>query len=178
MSYFNIFGSTPAEPDQEEQRQRPTTRSQARSNPQHLQLPTDTASRFNGVARGRRSPSPLQVGHNNNSAVIFAYDSTNISQRILQPQQQSTGAEEFENADEDNAFTTTAEMSLSQSSVEELRAAAAAAVEAANAATAALVAASGLVTQQSAQQQQSVQQIRTRKPELPEFDSKNVEIWM
>ena len=70
-------------------------------------------------------------------------------------------------------------MSLSQSSVEELRAAAAAAVEAANAATAALVAASGLVTQQSTQQQQQTgQQIRTRKPDLPEFDARNVEIWI
>ena len=63
------------------------------------------------------------------------------------------------------------------SSIEELRASAAAAVEAANAATAALIAATGLVTQQASQQQQTAQ-IRTRKPELPEFDAKNVEIWL
>ena len=67
-------------------------------------------------------------------------------------------------------------MSTTAASIEELRASAAAAVEAANAATAALIAASGLVTQQSSQQQ--VQQIRTRKPDLPEFDSRNVEIWL
>ena len=176
--FSNIFGSTPAESNQEEQSHRPTTRSQSRSNPNQLQLPADAVSHFNGVARGRRSPSPLHVGHNANSAVIFAYDSTNISQQLLRPQQQPVDAEEFADAVDKNASTTTTSMSLSQSSVDELRAAAAAAVEAANAATAALVAASGLVTQQSSQQQQNVNQIRTRKPELPEFDSKNIEIWI
>ena len=64
----------------------------------------------------------------------------------------------------------------SATSIAELRAAAAAAVEAANAATSALAAAASLVTQQGAQQQQM--QIRTRKPDLPEFDSKNIEIWI
>ena len=171
--FSNIFGSTPAESNQEEQSHRPTTRSQSRSNSNQLQFPADAVSHFNGVARGRRSPSPLHVGHNANSAVIFTYDSTNISQQLLQPQQQSVDAEEFADAN-----TTTTGMSLSSLSVEELRASAAAAVEAANAATAALVAATGLVTQQASQQQQAVDQIRTRKPELPEFDSKNVEIWI
>ena len=62
------------------------------------------------------------------------------------------------------------------SSIEELRASAAAAVEAANAATAALVAASGLITQQASQQ--PVTQIRSRKRELLEFDAGNIEIWL
>ena len=66
-------------------------------------------------------------------------------------------------------------MSTGAQSIEELRAAAAAAVEAANAATAALVAASGLITQQSSQQSL---QIRARKPDLPEFDRQNIEIWL
>ena len=176
MSLFNIFGTTPNETSEESNSQRPTTRSQSRNNQQHLTLPTDAVNTFNGIARGRRSPSPLAVGHNANSAVIFTYDSTNVSQRVLQSQQ-SVDAAEFENADDNNKSSTTASaMSLSQSSIEELRAAAAAAVEAANAATSALVAASGLVAQQSSQQ--AAQQIRTRKPELPEFDSKNIEIWI
>ena len=180
MSLFGIFGTTPNENDEEQNNQRPTTRSQSRNRAQNLTLPSNPISTFNGVARGRRSPSPQVVGLNANSAVIFTYDSTNLSERALQSQQQSLDKEEFENADESNpSTTTTTGMSLSQSSVEELRAAAAAAVEAANAATAALVAASGLVTQQSTQQQlQARQQIRTRKPDLPEFDPKNVEIWI
>ena len=179
MSLFGIVGMTPNKNDEEQNNQRPTTRSQSRNRTQNLTLPPDTVATFNGIARGRRSPSPLAVGHNANSAVIFSYDSTNLSVRTLQSQQQSLDKEEFENAEESSHSTTTTGMFLSQSSVEELRAAAAAAVKAANAATAALVAASGLVPQQSTQQQlQAGQQIRTRKPDLPEFDPKNVEIWI
>ena len=177
MSLFGIFGSTSDDASEESANQRPTTRSQSRSQ-QHLSLPpADPVASFNGIARGRRSPSPLAaVGHNANSAVHFLYDSTNISQRILQPQQ-TVDTAEFENAEKTSCSPApTPTMSLSPSSVEELRAAAAAAIEAANAATAALAAASGLVTQQSAQQ--SAQQSRVRKPDLPEFDPKNVEVWL
>ena len=104
--------------------------------------------------------------------VIFTYDSTNLSERVLQPQPPTAGAERFANAEEENKTA----LERSMSSIEELRASAAAAVEAANAATQALMAATGLVTHQAQQQQQ--QQPRTRKPDLPEFDSKNVEIWI
>ena len=175
MSFLNIFGASPDEPAQQQENQRPTTRSQSRSNAANLALPTDAISSFNGVARGRRTPSPRHVGHNSNSGVVFLYDSTNISQQLLQqqPRQNTTG--EFDNADECESSLTTADMPTSAQSIEELRASAAAAVEAANAATAALVAASGLITQQSSQQ---AQQTRTRKPDLPEFDRKNVEIWI
>ena len=150
MPLFNgIFGSTPEEPEQPQPTQRPTTRSQARNAPANLELPLAS---FNGAARGRRTPSPRQVGHNANSAVIFTYDSTNVSQQILQTQAQAEEAGEFDSASENSGrTTTTAEMS----SIEELRASAAAAVEAANAATAALTAATGLVSQQASQQQQS-----------------------
>ena len=82
MSLFNLFGTTPDDTSEEQRNQRPTTRSQSRTNSHRLQLPTDAVSSFNGLARGRRSPSPLAVGHNANSAVIFSYDSTNISQRM------------------------------------------------------------------------------------------------
>ena len=60
------------------------------------------------------------------------------------------------------------------STIEEQHASAAAAIEAANAATAALVAATGLITQQA----QPSQQIRVKKPDLPEFDKNNVEVWL
>ena len=173
MPLFNgIFGSTPEEPEQQQPTQRPTTRSQSRNTPANLELPLAS---FNGVARGRpRTPSPRQVGHNANSAVIFAYDSTNVSQQLLHSQAQAEEAGEFDSATESSAIAaSTAEMST----IEELRASAAAAVEAANAATAALIAATGLVSQQASQQQQTAQ-IRTRKPELPEFDAKNVEVWL
>ena len=157
MSYFsNIFSSAANEEDQQplDPGQRPRTRSQTRAG--HLELPANTpVNTFNGIARGRRTPSPRPVGHNANSSVIFAYDSTNISQRILQSQEPS----EMANA----------------ASIEELRAAAAAAVEAANAATSALAAAANLVSQQGVQQQP---QVRIRKPDLPEFDAKNIEIWI
>ena len=183
MSFLNIFGSTtngqeehppppsssPAASAAASPTRRPTTRSQSRGNPSNLQLPLTA---FNGVARGRRSPSPQVVGHNDNSAVIFTYDSTNISEKLLQPQQHTVDAGRFENADEESETAP----SFNMSSIEELRASAAAAVEAANAATAALVAASSLITQQSTQQ--PVTQIRTRKPDLPEFDARNVEIWL
>ena len=182
MSFLNIFGSTtngqeehppppsssPAASAAASPTRRPTTRSQSRGNPSNLQLPLTA---FNGVARGRRSPSPQVVGHNDNSAVIFTYDSTNISEKLLQPQQHTVDAGRFENADEESETAP----SFNMSSIEELRASAAAAVEAANAATAALVAASSLITQQASQQPQ---QIRTRKPDLPDFDRKNVEVWL
>ena len=171
MSFINnFFGSTQEEPEQQQPTQRPTTRSQSRNTPANLDLPLAS---FNGIARGRRSPSPQVVGHNANSAVVFAYDSTNVSQRILQNQSQTTEEGEFDSATEDES-TTKAERNMS--TIEELRAQVTAAVEAANAATAALVAASGLVTQQASQQPTA--QIRTRKPELPEFDARNVEIWL
>ena len=172
-SLFNLFGA-PTDEEQEQQTRRPTTRSQSRSGAPHLSIPVDPISSFNGVARGRRSPSPSLVGHNANSRVIFAYDSTNVSKRILQSQEQPVDAGVFDNAD-DSTAAAAAEMATA--SIEELRANVAAAVAAANAATQALSAATGLVTQQSQHQQQQ-QQIRTRKPDLPEFDSRNVEIWI
>ena len=171
-SLFNLFGA-PSDESQEQQTRRPTTRSQSRSNTPHLEIPADAISNFNGVARGRRSPSPLHVGHNANSRVIFAYDSTNVSERVLQSQHDN--AESIASVDGSSAASSTAEMAAPPASIDELRANAAAAVEAANAATQALMAATGLVVQQTQQQQQ---QIRTRKPDLPEFDSKNVEIWI
>ena len=176
-SFLNLFASTSDEPNEEQQEQRPRTRSQTRTNASSLQLPQDAVASFNGVARGRRSPSPLNVGYNANSAVIFAYDSTNISQRLLQPHSKSADSQEFADADDDSsAEAATADMATPQATIAELRASAAAAVEAANAATAALAAAASLVTQQQVQQPST--QIRTRKPDLPEFDSKNVEIWI
>ena len=171
-SLFNLFGSAPDESDQQQPANRPTTRSQSRTNAAHLELPANPVSTFNGIARGRRSPSPLHVGHNANSAVIFAYDSTNVSERIIQSQADAAAAGEFEDAVDSSGTSTTAKMS----SIEELRASAAAAVEAANAATAALVAASSLISQQASQQ--AAPQFRTRKPELPEFDRNNIEIWL
>ena len=171
MSLFNLFGTTPDESSPQQPATRPTTRSQSRSNAAHLELPVDAVSTFNGIARGRRSPSPLHVGHNANSAVIFTYDSTNVSQHIIQSQAESEAAGKFDDAVDDSGAAT-----ASMSSIEELRASAAAAVEAANAATAALVAASSLISQQASQQQ--LPQIRTRKPELPEFDRKNIDIWL
>ena len=168
MSYFNIFKSTTNDEEQQ-QEQRPRTRSQTRSN---LELPPSAISTFNGVARGRRTPSPRPVGHNANSAVVFAFDSTNLSQQLLQPQQQ-TDEEEFDNFTGET--TTTTGMATTAAQIEELRAAAAAAVAAANAATQALSAAAGLVSSQQNSQQQ---QIRVRKPDLPEFDAKNVDIWI
>ena len=170
-SLFNLFGA-PSEEAQEQQPRRPATRSQSQSRAPHLDIPSNAISNFNGVARGRRSPSPSLVGHNANSKIIFAYDSTNVSERILQSQEQPVDVGTFDNADDSIAAAAAAEMSMT--SIEELRANAAAAIEAANAATQALVAATGLVTQQSQQQQQ----VRVRKPELPDFDSRNVEIWI
>ena len=172
---FNLFGASAPEPEQQQPSQRPTTRSQSRSNAANLELPSPTVAAFNGIARGRRTPSPRAVGHNSNSRVVFLYDSTNVAQQLLQQQPQQTSEGEFDNADEENKSTTTAAMATSAQTIEELRASAAAAVEAASAATAALAAAAGLITQQTTQQPQ---QIRTRKPELPEFDRKNVEIWL
>ena len=169
---FNIFGA-PAKDSQEQQPRRPTTRSQSRDLPAHLDIPVDPISSFNGAARGRRSPSPALVGHNANSRVIFAYDSTNVSERILQSQHDNV--ESSPSVNESSAAPSAATMAAPPASIEELRASAAAAVEAANAATQALMAATGLVTQQTQQQQH---QIRTRKPDLPEFDNKNVEIWI
>ena len=177
MSFLNLFGSTPEQQEEHppaptpsstasaaaSPNRRPTTRSQSRGNAPNLQLPLTS---FNSVARGKRSPSPQVVGHNSNSAVIFTYDSTNLSEKVLQPQQPTVDTERFDSADDESGM----------SSIEELRASAAAAVEAANAATAALVAASSLITHQASQQPAA--QIRTRKPELPEFDARNVEIWL
>ena len=174
MSYFSgIFSSAANQEEQQpqEDQQRPRTRSQTRVD--NLQLPANNAvNTFNGIARGRRTPSPRPVGHNANSAVIFQYDSTNISQRTLQPQSHGNAA--------DAAFSinlpSQSPIMSNTASIEELRAAAAAAVEAANVATSALAAAANLVAQQGSQQQQT--QIRTRKPDLPEFDPRNIDIWI
>ena len=174
---FNLFKST-QEDDDDQQDRRPVTRSRSREAPGHLNVPNSSIASFNGVARGqqlgRRTPSPRPIGHNANSAVIFQYDSTNVSQQLLGAQSQHSDAEERE--DLQHSATPTSKMSTSEQSIEQLRASAAAAVEAANAATAALVAAAGVISQQQAQH--TAQPIRTRKPELPEFDSKNVEIWI
>ena len=170
--FSGIFSSAANEDEQQPQSSdnRPRTRSQTR--PNHLELPANNSvNTFNGIARGRRTPSPRAVGHNANSAVVFAYDSTNVSQRLLKPESQITVP------DTDSSISISprpSEMS-NAASIEELRAAAAAAVEAANAATSALAAAANLVAQQGAQQQP---QIRTRKPDLPEFDAKNIDIWI
>ena len=171
MSLYNLFKST-ANDDSSQEGRRPLTRSQSREAPSHLTIESSAISSFNGVARGRRSPSPRPIGHNANSAVIFQYDSTNVSQQLLNPQQQQDDAERFEDSRTDARPI----MSTDQRSIEQLRAAAAAAVEAANAATSALAAAANLVSSQG--QQQSIQPIRTRKPDLPEFDSKNIEVWI
>ena len=168
---FNLFKLTQEDDDQQQDR-RPVTRSQSRESTAQLEIPASSIASFNGVARGRRTPSPRPIGHNANSAVFFQYDSTNISQRLLASQSQHTNAEAYEDSPGD--ASSTADMAAAAQTIEELRASAAAAVEAANAATAALVAAAGLVSQQ----QQSTQQVRTRKPELPEFDARNVEIWI
>ena len=174
MSYFSgIFSSAANQEEQQpqEDQQRPRTRSQTRVD--NLQLPANNAvNTFNGIARGRRTPSPRPVGHNANSAVIFQYDSTNISQRILQPQSHSNAADAASSID----LPSQSPIMSNTASIEELRAAAAAAVEAANAATSALAAAANLVAQQGSQQQQT--QIRTRKPDLPEFDPRNIDIWI
>ena len=171
MSYFGLFKST-QEDDDNQQERRPVTRSQSRENPPQLEFPANSISNFNGIARGRRTPSPRPIGNNANSAVYFQYDSTNVSQQLLVAQTQQTDAENFEDSHADSSSTPI--MPTESHSIEQLRASAAAAVEAANAATAALVAAAGLVSQQ----QQTTQQIRVRKPELPEFDAKNVDIWI
>ena len=174
MSYFSgIFSSAAKEEAGQPQGadHRPRTRSQTRGI--HLELPSsnNAVNTFNGIARGRRTPSPRAVGHNANSAVVFAYDSTNISQRILQSQEQV----DIPNSESSISLPPLPSEMSNASAIEELRAAAAAAVEAANAATSALAAAANLVSQQGAQQQP---QIRTRKPDLPEFDAKNIEIWI
>ena len=88
MSYFgSIFrGNTDdVEQQQQQEEQCRLTRAQARAQANHLDIPAPPPGipSFNGIARGRRTPSPRPVGHNDNSAVIFAYDSTNVSQRIL-----------------------------------------------------------------------------------------------
>ena len=171
MSFLGLFGATTDDESSQEGR-RPLTRSQSRETPSHLEINSGAISSFNGVARGRRTPSPRPIGHNANSAVFFQYDSTNVSQQLLQPQQQQRDADDF--ADPPTSPSSSSIMPTDQQSIEQLRASAAAAIEAANAATAALTAAAGLV----AQQQQPAQQIRTRKPELPEFDSRNVEVWI
>ena len=173
---FGLFGASSSsnESDQQQPNHRPTTRSQSRGNAANLELPPPAVAAFNGIARGRRTPSPRAVGHNANSSVVFLYDTTNVSQQLLQQQPQQRSVSEFDNADGEDKDTTSTAMATAQT-IDELRASAAAAVEAANAATAALAAAASLITQQSAQ---PAQQIRTRKPELPEFDRKNVEIWV
>ena len=173
MSFYGLFKST-TEDDSSQEARRPLTRSQSRETPGHLDINPSAISNFNGVARGRRTPSPRPIGHNANSAVIFQYDSTNVSQQLLNSQPQQHDVENF--ADSQPNSPSTSNMPTDPQSIEQLRASAAAAIEAANAATAALTAAAALVSQQ--QLQPPVQQIRTRKPELPEFDSRNVEIWI
>ena len=169
------------------------TRSQTAAN--NLNLPTGQPV---GVGRGRsRSPSPLPVGqpHNANSAILFSFDSTNLSQRALQQQEQQPRLQ-AENCEEEEDFPrphhSNSQVAMtSPQSTEELRLSAAAAVDAANSATAALQAATQFITglqqqqetlqQLVAQQQQQLQQqsqAKTRKPELPDFDAKNVEIWI
>ena len=173
MSFYGLFKSTTQDDDSQEGR-RPLTRSQSRESPGRLEIPNGSLSNFNGIARGRRTPSHRPVGHNANSAVFFQYDSTNVAQQLLGSQQQQSDA--HTPTDPQLNASSSADMTTPQQTIDQLRASAAAAVEAANAATAALAAAASLVTQQS--NQQPVQQIRTRKPDLPEFDPKNVEIWI
>ena len=181
MSYFSsIFKGNADETEQQQQpqeEQRPLTRAQARAQATALELPSSSVgiSSFNGIARGRRTPSPRPPGHNANTAVTFSYDSTNISQQTRHHQEDFHNTDEFDNASSSAFLSSPTAKMNTPASIEELRAAAAAAVEAANAATSALAAAAGLITQQSAQQQT---QQRVRKPDLPEFDPKNIEIWI
>ena len=194
MPLFGGWSTTNSDQvDADQQQQRRTTRSQTAAN---LQLPPP--SNAVGVGRARpRTPSPLPVGHNQNSQVIFAYDSTNLSavarQQQQQPDLQHSDVEDEERVEGASADASQRSMTSTQTP-EELRLSAAAAVDAANSATAALQAATSFITglqqqqeqmqrllalqQQQLQQHQASNQIRTRKPDLPDFDAKNIEVWI
>ena len=192
MPLFGGWSSSGADQTGAEQPERRTTRSQTAN----LQLPS-TAT-IPGVGRARsRMPSPLPIGHNENSAVIFTYDATNISQRVQQQQQQPdlhhSDFEDEEVFQEASAAAPQSSMTSTQTP-EEMRASVAAAVDAANSATAALAAATSFISgmqqqqeqlqqlialqQQQLQQQQQASQGKIRKPELPDFDAKNVDVWL
>ena len=189
-----LFGwSSGVDQPDADQSERRTTRSQTAAN---LQLPPPTNASGVGCARPR-TPSPLPVGHNNNSAVIFSYDSTNLSQVALQqqhhPELRHSDAENDEELQAVSAAASQHTMTSSQTP-EEMRASVAAAVDAANSATAALQAATSFMAgmqqqqeqlqriidlqQQQLQQQQPNTQVKLRKPELPDFDSRNIEVWI
>ena len=192
MPLFGGWSSSGADQTGAEQPERRTTRSQTAN----LQLPSSAT--IPGVGRARsRTPSPRPIGHNENSAVIFTNDSTNLSQRVQQQQQQP----DLHNSDfEDEEVFQEASAAAPQSSMtstqtpEEMRSSVAAAVDAANSATAALQAATSFISgmqqqqeqlqqlialqQQQLQQQQQASQGRIRKPELPDFDAKNVDVWL
>ena len=143
-SYFNIFNrqaeDSQEEPQPEEAHQI-VTRSRAAAN--NLQLPTSALSvPLRGVGRGRRSPSPAAPGQAN----TFNFPATETA---------------FHQTDAEGTMATP------DTTLEELRAAAAAAVSAANAATAALNAATGVIAAQP-----------KKKPELPQFDTRNIEVWI
>ena len=190
-----LFGgwTSSAEKTDADQAERRTTRSQTAAN---LQLPS--SSNASGVGRARpRTPSPLPIGHNQNSQVIFTYDSTNLSQLAQRQQQQpDLHASDFEDeeASESSSAAATQHTMTSSMTPDEMRASVTAAVDAANSATEALKAATTFMSsmqqqqeqlqnvialqQQQLQQQQTSTQAKVRKPELPEFDAKNIDVWL
>ena len=117
-----------------------------------LQLPSHNNG---GIGRGSRSPSPATVGGNN---VFFAAPSAANSSR-----------ETFEDALPDQR------VAMGDIDVAELQRIAKTAADAAAAAAAALTA----MTTQLRDTQQDNQRLRAiKKPDLPNFDSKNIEIWL
>ena len=153
MSHFGSwFGGNSGDQDQQ---QRPRTRSQTASN-----LSDPAANTSNRKGRGRRSPSPsptpLPVGeaHNANSAILFQFDSTNLSQRALQNAPPQLQQEDFEDAQEDSAAATMA--SLQDAQIQAM-------VQAATQAALAALQATGS---------------HKKKPDLPAFDPNNIEVWI
>ena len=193
MPLFGGWTTGGADQTGADQTERRTTRSQTAN----LQLPSSGS--VPGVGRAHpRTPSPIPLGHNANSSVIFAYDSTNLSQLARQQQQQNPDlhASDFEDDEADKAASTAAAQRNMATAMtpDEMRASVTAAVDAANSATEALKAATSFMAgmqqqqeqlqqvialqQQQMQQQQTSTQGKLRKPDLPDFDNKNIDVWI
>lgn len=170
--------------------ERRVTRAYREQNQLTLQIPPS-------LARGRRTPSPRAPGnaHNANSSIIFAYDSTNLSQAARQRGEEAEAESQFTDNAEFEQFvhnvSSTTETMATQLTDEEIRSSAATALNAATTATGALETATNLIAsltlqqqqlqtiiQQQQQQLQQQTQVKSRKPELPDFDSKNIEVWI
>ena len=138
-----------------QQQERPRTRSQTASN-----LDASTSNLPVGIGRGRRSPSPspLPVGeaHNANSTVVFQYDSTDLSQRAIQRQLPDLQHENADDSEDSNSSSTAAMASLQDAQVQAM-------VQAATQAALAALQATGS---------------HKRKPDLPNFDPNNIEVWI